>query len=86
MSFTIKIESETIEDIQEGIDWYNKQKSGPGENFFSEVKTAINQLKIHPFFQVRYDNVRCLPLKNYPYMLHFTVHEDQNEVNYQSSV
>lgn len=75
MAYQIKVEPEALDDIQQGIDWYNEQQSGLGRKFLAEVKMGFKSLKINPFFQIRYDNVRCLPLKNYPFMVHFTVHE-----------
>lgn len=73
MVYKIKIEASALDDIQEGIDWYNEQQSGLGRKFLSDVKASFNALKTNPFFQVRYDEVRCLPLKKYPYMIHFTI-------------
>ncbi len=32
MSFSIKIEPEAEQDIQEAINWYNKQQTGLGES------------------------------------------------------
>ena len=80
MAFKIKIEPEVQQDIQEGIDWYNEQQPGLGRKFHAEVKASFKSLKINPFFQVRYNQVRCLPLKKYPYMVHFTVDEKNKTV------
>jgi hypothetical protein len=80
MSFKIKIEPEAIDDIQSGIAWYNKQKPGLGKSFLSELKIHINLLKTNPFFQIRYDKVRCLPLISFPFMIHFTVNESESLV------
>ncbi len=80
MTYKIKTEPEAHEDIQEGIDWYNKQLPGLGRKFHSEVKAYIKKLKINPFFQVRYDDVRCLPIIKYPYMIHFTINEEEKIV------
>ena len=33
MLFTIRIEPEAYEDIQEGVDWYNEQQAGSGKMF-----------------------------------------------------
>ena len=44
------------------------------------VKNAINTLKKNPFFQMRYDSVRCLPLETFPYMVHFTFDENRKLV------
>jgi hypothetical protein len=80
VAYRIKAEPEALDDIQQAIDWYNEQQSGLGRTFLAEVQTAISSLKVNPFFQVRYDNVRCLPLKKYPFMVHFTVHEPEKLV------
>jgi toxin ParE1/3/4 len=80
MAFKIKIEPEALEDIQQSIDWYNEQQAGLGIKFFAAVKKGFKSLMINPFFQIRYDNVRCLPLKKYPFMVHFTVNEAEKLV------
>jgi len=80
MSFRVRIEPEAHQDIQEGIDWYNEQEPGLGRKFHSEVKAYIEKLKINPFFQIRYDEVHCLPMKQYPYMLHYTVDKERKVI------
>ncbi|MGV8137015.1 MAG: hypothetical protein AB2L20_17525 [Mangrovibacterium sp.] len=86
MRFRIKIEPEAHLDIQEGIDWYNEQQSGLGRKFHFEVKVFIEKLKINPFFQLRYNDVRCLPLKQYPYMIHFTVDKERRVVTIRAVI
>lgn len=80
MSFSIKIEPEAEQDIQEAINWYNKQQTGLGSAFHSSVKTHIKKLITNPFYQVRYDKVRCLPLRIYPFMIHFTVDSENQRI------
>ena len=64
MPFKIKLEPEAKLDIQEAITWYNKQKKGLGKEFLAEVNSYFNTLKKKPHFEIRYDKVHCLPLKN----------------------
>ncbi len=73
MPFTIRIEPEVIEDIQYGIDWYNDKQSELGKKFYTDVKATLETIRSSPFFQIRYDNVRCIPLDDYPFMVHYTV-------------
>ena len=80
MAFRILIDEDVRTDIQESIDWYNEQKHGLGKQFYTQVKATINRLKSNPFFQIRYDDVRCLPTKRFPFMIHFTVDESSNKV------
>ena len=58
-----EIEAEELTDIQEGIVWYNKRRTGPGWKFHVEVKKAFEKPGSNPYFQLRYDDVRCLPIK-----------------------
>lgn len=80
MAFTIKIEPEARNDIQEAIDWYNEQQTDLGRVFHAAVKDHIITLQTNPYYQVRYDDVHCLPLKNFPYMIHFTINESGQQV------
>ncbi len=75
MAFKIRIEPETFQDIQDGIDWYNNKQKGLGRKFLTEVKSSFSKLKVNPFFQIRYDNVRCYPMPKFPFMIHFTIDE-----------
>lgn len=80
MGFRILIDEDARNDIQESIDWYNEQRAGLGKQFYTQVKATINRLRSTPFFQVRYEDVRCLPVKRFPFMVHFTVDETTREV------
>lgn len=80
MAYRILIDEDARTDIQESIDWYDKQKHGLGKQFYRQVNTSINRLRSHPFFQIRYDDVRCLPIKRFPYMIHYTLDEAKQEV------
>ena len=80
MKYQIKIEGEAKFDIQEAITWYNTQQAGLGKKFHAEIKEYLNSLKISPFFEIKYDKIRCLPLKKFPYILHYTIDEINNFV------
>ena len=80
MSFIIKIEPEAESDIQAGINWYNKQQPGLGKKFHHAVKKHLQKLVVNPFYQLRYDRVHCLPIKEFPYMIHYTINEKEQRV------
>lgn len=75
MAYSVVIEPVALQDIQQGIDFYDEQQIGLGEKFEVAVNKHLTALEKNPFFQVRYDNVHCLPVKKYPYMIHFTINE-----------
>ena len=80
MPFKIKIELEAHLDIQKGIEWYSQHQKKLGEKFYLAVISRIDTLAVNPHFEIRYDQIRCLPIKKFPFMIHFTVDESKNLV------
>jgi 1-deoxy-D-xylulose 5-phosphate reductoisomerase len=58
----------------------NEQQWGLGEKFETMFNKHLASLEKNPFFQVRYDQVHCLPLNKFPFMVHFTVDKNENSV------
>jgi toxin ParE1/3/4 len=75
MGFKIKIEPAAKRDVQKEINYYNSKQNGLGKKFYAEVNVFFKTIKTNPFYQVRYDDVRCLPLNIFPAMIHFTLDE-----------
>lgn len=79
--FNVVIEPVALSDIQEAIDYYDSQEIGLGEEFENKLNQYLVKLRLNPFYQTRYDDVHCLPLKRFPYMIHFSIEEESNLVN-----
>jgi len=77
MAFSIAVDPRAMQDIQQAIDFYENQQPGLGKQFEEILNQQLLRLEHTPFFQLRYENVHCLPLKKYPYMIHFTVDEKE---------
>lgn len=75
MRFRVELDSRALQDIQEAIDYYDEQLIGLGVTFEACLNKYIKSLSKNPFYHKRYDDIRCLPLKKFPFMLHFTVDE-----------
>jgi hypothetical protein len=43
-------------------------------------KEFLELLSKNPMFENRYDEVHCVPMRKFPYMVHFTVEEDDRVV------
>jgi len=80
--FYIDIEPEALEDIQKAIDYYDSKKVGLGEQFYNTIDEHINFLKTnYRAFAIKYDDIRCLTLKKYPYTIHYKVLTPQKTVS-----
>ena len=75
-NFKIKIAPEALEDIQDITNWYNEQKEGLGRKFQLIAIRQINNLCENPYvYALRYNQIRCMLLKKFPYMVHFYINE-----------
>ena len=86
MAFKLKIEPLAKFDIQTEINYYNTKQKGLGKRFHAEVKTYFDSIKSNPFYQIRYDDIHCLPLKTFSAMIHFTIDELNNCVTIRAVV
>ena len=85
MSFVVVVEKRAQSDIQQSIDYYDKQQIGLGEKFWAAVKKHVATLSTNPFFQIRYGEIRCLPIRKFPFMIHFLV-DEKSKIVYVISV
>ena len=76
MNYKIKIDIEALADINEAYLWYEEQSQNLGERYKQDVINEISGLKSNPFiYAIRYDNVYCMKIKKFPFMVHFTVED-----------
>ena len=80
MKYNLEIKKEAHKDIQEGINWYKSQQKGLDKRFHKAVKNAFEVIGSNPYFQIRYENVRCYSLKKFPYLLHYIVNEKDKKI------
>ncbi|MCH8557033.1 MAG: type II toxin-antitoxin system RelE/ParE family toxin [Balneolia bacterium] len=84
MAFRIVVDPRAIDDIQQAIAFLDEKQPGLGKRFDAELNKFVLRLGKNPFFRIRYDSVRCLPLQKFPYMIHFTVDETKKLVTIQA--
>lgn len=75
MTFLVIIENRAASELQDAIDYYDEQQAGLGRKFVDDVNKSIAAIARNPFYQIRYSTIRCLPLKKFPFMIHFHVDE-----------
>ncbi|MFN2379186.1 MAG: type II toxin-antitoxin system RelE/ParE family toxin [Bacteroidales bacterium] len=79
--FKIKIVTEALADIQEITTWYNEQQASLGKRFQTTALKQINSLAKNPhIYSVRYNKIRCMIIKRFPYMVHFYIDENNSTV------
>ena len=73
----LKVFPEALNDIQKATDWYNEQSYGLGTRFQKQVVKQISKLSnTAEVYPVRYNNVRCMVIKKFPFMVHFLIEDE----------
>ena len=79
--YDLVIDTDALQDVQEIIDWYNKQAAGLGTRFHKQATLQINNLKNSPGnYSIRYADVRCMTIKKFPFLVHFVIDEENLRV------
>lgn len=85
--FKVQYNPQVYLDIQKTVDHYRKETGNNqlGIRFVKTVKSALkklNQSALH--YQVRYDDIRLLPIPSFPYRAHYRIDEENNTVFIES--
>ena len=80
MSFSVVIEPRALADVQAAIDYYDEQQPGLGKKFAAVLEKEIQYLKQNPFFKIAYKDYRVLPIKKFPFIVFYYIHEKNKTV------
>lgn len=75
MVFNLLIDFRAHQDIDEAMEYYMSKNPLVARKLYQRIQDAYMALESNPFFEIRYLSYRCLPVKDFPYMLHFSIDE-----------
>jgi toxin ParE1/3/4 len=78
--FKILILNQASEEFEEAFEYYKKINPKLAKKFFNQTNISLNDLKKNPFYQIRYDDFRMKIVKKFPYIIHYIVYENSNNV------
>jgi mRNA-degrading endonuclease RelE of RelBE toxin-antitoxin system len=79
--YKVIVGSTALLDIQEITNYYNKCLPKLGSRFQKVVKEQISTLKNSAeSYNTRYSNVRCMLVRKFPYLVHFTIDDKKGTV------
>lgn len=81
IKYKVTAEIGVAEDLKSAKVFLNSRRSGYGIKFLSEYREMLKTLEKNPDFQIRYNNIRCLPFKTFNYMIHFKVNETERTIH-----
>jgi hypothetical protein len=83
-NFKLKILSRAKLEVNEAAEYFESKSKELGNVFYLEFKNYSKTLRNIPFFEEKYNIVLTLPLKKFPYTIHFTVDEFEKIVFIQA--
>ena len=68
-------------DISDAAVWYNSKQKGLGKRVTKKVRSKVLFICKNPKAStVRYDNTRCAVLDVFPFMIHYTIDEQNKAI------
>ena len=85
MKYTIIFNPDFYNDIEQAVDWYNDKQKGLRDKLFQSIKKQTKKLSSDALnFAIRYDDVRCLLIDKFPYMVHYRIIEQIKTVKIEA--
>ena len=82
MPYTILLTPTAMEDVSAAIEYYNALATDLGYRFADLATEYFNRIAELPTASaVRYKNVRCKPMKRFPFLITFTIDEATHSIN-----
>ena len=78
--YSITADIRVKNDLSEAKDFFDSRRKGLGLQFLTDYRNSLFKLKINPLYEIRYDDIRCLPFETFQFMIHFKVDEINNSV------
>jgi hypothetical protein len=79
-SYKVSFDPLFRQDILDARKWYEQRKKGLGKRFYADVKKSLKAIQKTPHYQIRYHDIRCLPLTTFPFMIHYAIDDYKREV------
>lgn len=85
MKFKVEFSPGFYNDLEQAIDWYNEIQSGLGDRLFNNVKKQTQKLSTSALnFAIKYDDIRCMCIKKFPYVIHYRLNEQTKTVRVEA--
>jgi toxin ParE1/3/4 len=78
MTLPIDSRLEAIDEVDAAFQWYEDQRAGLGEEFFSELLDQLDRIQSHPeAWGIVYRKIRACPMRRFPYVIYYRLLPDR---------
>jgi plasmid stabilization system protein ParE len=80
MEYKIVLSPKAEIEIDDAIQYYNQFSKSAARSFKNQLSDSYKKIRLNPFFEKKYNDVRFLPFSKYPYIVLFRVDEIAKKV------
>jgi plasmid stabilization system protein ParE len=81
MLFDINLTQRAINDVENGVEYYNALSENLGFRFADEIDFALQQIaKMPTAYSFRYKNVRAKQVNKFPFLIYFIIDDSKTSV------
>ncbi len=80
MGYKLVILNPAQKELSEAYEYYAKISTTVLQSFDDQLEQIYQDLEINPFYQFRYKNLRAVPFQSFPYLLFFSINEQEKIV------
>lgn len=85
MKFKVEYSPDFLSDLVKAVGWYNERQAGLGNRFLMNVKKQTARLSSSALhFAVKYDDIRCVGIEKFPYLVHYRINEPTKTVRVEA--
>lgn len=81
MAYELRVHLRAQAEVEMAIEWYAEKSGTAPALFMRSLQSAYDSLKVNPYFQVRYRDVRSVKLRRFPFSLFFKIDEARKRVH-----
>ena len=76
MEYNLILKPKAQQDIRNSIEWYREQSGNLPEKFLDKIDKCLEKISKNPeHYQKRYNEIRIVFTKKFPYGIYYTVEE-----------
>jgi hypothetical protein len=80
MKYKTDLSKAARKEIKDQAYYYESLVPGLGKRFHHNVRQQLKTLAVNPHFQIRYARIRCIPVPEFPFMMHYSLNEDDRSI------
>lgn len=78
--FKLYVLDRVTDELDDAVNYYNSKQNGLGKRFYLEYKKTLKTIKLNPYYRVYYDDIHCLQVGKFPYLIHYFVDKQNKNI------